>query len=926
MQEQEMLNELVVESREHLQAIEPDLLDLEHRGNDVSDELINRVFRAVHSIKGGFGFFGITPVVRLSHTMENVMVRVRDKQLPVSPELTDALLVGVDKLRLLLDDIEHCDQVAIDGAIGLLDPFLLVPGENAEASQPREASGISVEDVLKTHKSTSREQLQQAREGGKFLYRINLNAASLSASTQAKSYAELFSAWEQLGAIVDCIPAAVRTDNRAVDNEDVLVVYASVLETELVAEGMGIGGQAIQCIVDTAALLKPTANNSLGAVSQIVNGRGEGGGAEEALRVKVSLLNNLMNYAGELVLARNQLLQLLGRTVAVNAEAERAANVSCEAVRELLQRACAGALPPSQIDESLKTIREQLLGALSFELGDVPGLSGVVQNINMVTTVLQESIMQTRMQPLSVVFNKFPRVIRDLAHRLDKEIRLTQIGQEVELDKSIVEMLSDPLTHLIRNCADHGIEPVLQRQRAGKDPQGEVVLRAYQEGGKVIIEVLDDGRGIDVEAVKRKAVERGVISEERAMEMSAREAQVLIFAPGFSTVEKVSDISGRGVGMDVVKTNIERLGGTVEIDSVLGKSTRITMKLPLTLAIIPSLIVTTANRRFAVPQVGLEEVVRIRAQDVTRKIERVHGSEVLRLRGKLLPLVRLDAALGLVPTFVHPQSGAVMVDKRSRWSDRRGPAGQAVSDEVAEHRSGAPDRREAIVNAVKVVVLRLEKHLYGLVVDDVQDSEEIVVKPLPEFVKGSHCYSGATIMGDGRVAMILDPNGLAQMAGLSFELLENDIAAERKRAELEDVKVLHDMLLFSIGGEEHFAVDLMTIARIEKRRADEVERIGSSEFLTYEDSSLPIIRLESLMPVQPPSEQTQNLFVLVPRMSTHPFGIVTTRVEDTVRTELALDTTSVRGVGIRGSAIIDKKMSVVLDMPALIEHVAAQRG
>jgi two-component system chemotaxis sensor kinase CheA len=347
------------------------------------------------------------------------------------------------------------------------------------------------------------------------------------------------------------------------------------------------------------------------------------------------------------------------------------------------------------------------------------------------------------------------------------------------------------------------------------------------------------------------------------------------------------------------------------------------MKLPLTLAIIPSLIVKAEDRRFAVPQVGLEEVVRIRVHDIAKKVERIQNSEVLRLRGTLLPLVRLAEVLGLTPTFVDPDTKERAPERRTRWSDRRDTADESreamEGDEGAERRGGSADRRTSVSNAIKIIVLRTEKNQFGLIVDDVLDNEEIVVKPLPEYLKESVCYAGATIMGDGKVAMILDPNGIAAMANLKFDSLKKDMEEERKRQEREAHKTVDTMLLFTLGARERFAVDIASVARIEKRTLEEIEIVGDKEFLKYDTTSLRLFRLERFLPVQAPQQSGSTLFIIVPKGASNPVGIVTSKVEDAVQTSLALEKHSVHGRGIRGSAIINKKMTVILDMADLMK-------
>ncbi len=939
MREKEMLNDLIIESREHLEKIEPDLLELEEKKGHVSSNLINRIFRAVHSIKGGFGFYGIKNVVNLAHAMENVMSQVRDKTLKVDGELVDALLKGIDKLHTLLDDVSNSDRISIEEELNVLNPFV------SDSLQGKKKADL-VEEVVdcdlklkELHPDLAEEHMFEAVRNGKFMYQVTVDPKK-DVTLKKLTFPVLFTNWERFGEILTSNPSRKNLESRkskASLKKDLSVIVSSVLEPDLIGEALEIPQEQIFSIDLTNYKKAYIAEQQEHEKEQGETSSQDSKNAhhesriEDALRVKVSLLNNLMNFAGELVLARNQLIQSMGTKLSANPEIDRAIKGCVESISMSVTKLLdTKHRDRDMFNQNVKTemtaLESRLRESLSVELFDIQGIKGIVQNLDMVTTMLQESIMQTRMQPLSVVFSKFPRVVRDLAKKLGKQVSLSQIGQDVELDKSIIELLSDPLTHLIRNCVDHGIEKPDYRKKSGKESNGEVLLRAFQEGGKVIIEITDDGAGIDPDMVKAKAIEKGILSKDEAETMSVKDIQMQIFAPGFSTAQVVSDLSGRGVGMDVVKTNIERLSGTIDVDSEKGKGTKVTLKLPLTLAIIPSLIVRSEGRRFAVPQVGLEEVVRIRAKDITNRIERIHNAEVLRLRGKLLPLVRLSTTLGIASTFVHPETGESQLDTRSRWSDRRGAREKELDtlSSSKEKREGKNDRRENAQNAVKVIVLKIENKLFGLVVDDVQDSEEIVVKPLPDYLKSSKCYAGATIMGDGKVAMILDPNGIADMASLKFEDLEKEIIAEKRRVEKEERKKLESILLFSIGGQELFGIDLSRVSRIEKRKVSEIEMVGNKEFLKYDDSSMRLFRIENYLPVQAPDSSMDNLFVIVPKNAKFPLGFATSRVEDTVETELNLDRYSVKAIGIKGSAVINKKMTVILDVPAFLQTLEAE--
>jgi two-component system, chemotaxis family, sensor kinase CheA len=404
--------------------------------------------------------------------------------------------------------------------------------------------------------------------------------------------------------------------------------------------------------------------------------------ADANIRVAVVHLDKLMDLVGELVLTRNQILQF-------NAERED------------------------------------------------PALNATAQRLNLITTELQEGVMKTRMQPIGMVWNKLPRVVRDMAVALGKQIRLEMDGADTELDRTIIEAIKDPLVHLIRNSCDHGIEPPDVRTSAGKSPQGKLTLRAYHEGGQVNIEIGDDGIGIDVAKVKQKAVEKGLVRPEQAEKLSDREALNLIFQPGFSTAQMVTKVSGRGVGLDVVKSNIEKIGGVVDICNRPGEGATVKLKIPLTLAIIPGLVITSGGERFVIPQVSLLELIRLEGDSSEKHIEQVHGTPVYRRRGSLLPIAYLNRVLGL-------QSA---------------------------------DRAEA----VSIVVLQAEDRQFGLMVDGINDTQEIVVKPLGKQLKGLTEYAGATIMGDGRVALILDVLGIGQRSGVLAESREPARAATEKR-------------------------------------------------------------------------------------------------------------------------------------------------
>ena len=502
-----------------------------------------------------------------------------------------------------------------------------------------------------------------------------------------------------------------------------------------------------------------------------------GTAAESTLRVDVILLNRMMNLVGELVLTRNQVLQATAAD---------------------------------------------------------PNMTLLSRRLDMVTADLRESVMKARMQPVSNIFSKIPRIVRDLSQSLGRRVRLQVEGQDTELDKSQLEAIKDPLTHAVRNSLDHGIESPADRQAAGKDPEGTLRLRASHEGGHVIIEVSDDGAGIAVEKVRQKAIERGLITADRATQLGERELLQLIFLPGFSTAAQVTNVSGRGVGMDVVRTNVEKIGGKVEIDSRAGKGTTLRLRIPLTLAIIPALIVRSVNQSFALPQGSLSELVHIPPEMAANAIEWIEGAPLHRLRGKLLPLVFLDRML--MPAVEHRPT-----TERDNF----------------------------------IAVLDADGRRFGLVVDGLADPEEIVVKPLSAVLKNIGLYSGATVLGNADLALILDPGAIAMKAGVTMSAREESIDVEE---ELDSAARGAEFLLVEAGGRRA-AVPLADVLRIEQLPASRIEYIGYRPVLNFEGQLMPIEDSGSVLAAAE-ADPDAKIIVVVCREGSRHVGIAVSHVLD----------------------------------------------
>jgi two-component system chemotaxis sensor kinase CheA len=513
------------------------------------------------------------------------------------------------------------------------------------------------------------------------------------------------------------------------------------------------------------------------------------------------------------------------------------------------------------------------------------GFQAVSQRLNLITTELQEGVMKTRMQPIGNIWGQFPRTVRDVASSCGKQVEIEMEGKETELDKTIIEAIKDPLTHLVRNSVDHGIELPEERVKKGKNPTGRLILRAFHEGGQVNIEIRDDGAGLNQERIRKKAVERGIITADQAARMNDNEIFNLIFLPGFSTAEKVTNVSGRGVGMDVVRTNVERIGGMVDVQSTAGQGTTVRVKIPLTLAIIPALVVTCGGDRYAIPQLSLLELVRLESDKVAKGIELVHGAPVYRLRGRLLPLVYLQRELQIEP------------DSNSSVND----------------------------GAVNIVVLQAGDRQFGLVVDQINDSEEIVVKPLRKQLKTVKTFAGSSIMGDGKVALILDVLGLAQRASVVTENRERafgDKTADIVGAAAEK----QTFLLFAGPGDSRMAIPLNSLARLEEFPVNQIEMSGSQWVTQYRGQILPLVRLNvaleerraKLRALQaPPAADSGPIQVLVLNHDGRTFGLVVEQILDIVEDRADVKMAATRP-SVLYSVVIGERVTELLDIPAIL--------
>jgi two-component system chemotaxis sensor kinase CheA len=812
MSDTDIVQDFLVESAENLDRLDRDLVGLEKNPQDKN--ALAGIFRTIHTIKGTCGFLGFTKLEKVAHAGENLLTLLRDGQLILTPEITTALLGMVDAVRQMLKEIQATGQ---DGDADypelretltrLQTPGITAPqNTSAEASNPA-PSAQPVAAAEKSEHSTPPPVRTAASP--------QTSPSTPQSPTKAKSggTAQRKPSHGKIGGLP--------VERGQVQAEDI----ARALDEQERGDHRRLGE-----ILVALGLAKP---EDVSAAQQILEAKPRDT-APETIRVAVSLLDKLMNLVGELVLARNQLLQL------------------------------------STTVEST-------------------GLQAVSQRMNLIATELQEEVMKTRMQPIGNIWSQFPRTVRDVALGYGKQVNIEMQGKETELDKTIIEAIKDPLTHLVRNSVDHGIELPDDRLKAGKEAAGRLMLRAFHEGGQVNIEIGDDGAGLRRERIRQKAIDRGLLTAEQAARLSEREIFNLIFLPGFSTAEKVTNVSGRGVGMDVVKTNVEKIGGTVDLQSTPGRGTTVRVKIPLTLAIIPALVVTCSGERYAIPQVSLLELVRLESDQAPAAIEMVHGAPVYRLRGRLLPLVYLNRELKL------PE-----------------PAASARQ-----------------TNPVNIVVLQADERQFGLVVDGINDTEEIVVKPLRKQLKTVKTFAGSSIMGDGKVALILDVLGLAQRASVVSET--RDRAIVEKSAESADTaSEKQTFLLFAGQNDSRMAIPLSTLARLEEFPIAQVEMSGKQWVTQYRGQILPLIRLNVVLeerrqrlrdlPALPPPD-SGPLQVLVLSQEGRSFGLVVERILDIVEDRADVKLAATRPF-VLSSVVIGERVTELLDVPAILKSAA----
>jgi len=825
---EKVVHEFLAESFENLDQLDQDMVKLEKDPDD--REVFARIFRTIHTIKGTCGFLAFHTLESVTHLGESVLSLLRSGKLELDGAITSVLLQMFDAVRNILREIESTGQEGDRDYAEVINAL--------EEVQAR-ASGAGGSDRVKKKAEVTRERAGNSRASQDGAQDGRLPAGNDQTGEPGPTAAAGNGAATRSDPSQDTVPkGGLRSSRKGGATKGGSSAKGGGERTSGGARGgHGAAAGPVSAFSEVLGGARPAkrgseldasaepAESDLPLASSV---------AETSIRVDVGVLDHLMNLVGELVLARNQIIQSVVSSA-------------------------------SAVDD---------------------GLSSASQRLNTVTGELQEVVMKTRMQPISSIWNKIPRFVRDLALSFGKEVEIEMEGQETELDKSIIEAIKGSILHLVRNAVDHGIESPELRAQRGKAGTGRLSLRADHEGGHIMIEVSDDGGGLDHDRILARAVEAGLVTPERAVTLHQREIESFIFRPGFSTARKVTSVSGRGVGLDVVRTNVESVGGSVELQTDRGVSTTFRVKIPLTLAIIPVLIVHSAGRRYAIPQSSVLELVRLDGEGQDLGIEKMHGVPVYRLRGQLLPLAFLNRELGFEGSL------ATLADAR-----------------------------------LSIVVLQADDRKFGLVVDAIADSQEIVVKPLGRLLIGLP-YAGATILGDGRVALILDVVRLGIAAGLVAEHREHAFQ-ELSTAEAQpgDTATARTRLLCLAGpDDERMAIDFNLVARLEILPLSKVERVGEQEMIQYRGEILQLIRLGSVLPERrserrgPASSDLvaeDTMQVVVCAIDGRRAGIVVHRILDII--DQKIDVTRPRSrVGVAACIVLRDRVTELIDVPEVV--------
>jgi two-component system chemotaxis sensor kinase CheA len=776
----DLLREFLTETSESLDTVDNQLVRFEQDPNNA--KILDNIFRLVHTIKGTCGFLGLPRLEALAHAGETLMGKFRDG-MPVTAEAVTLILSSIDRIKEILAGLEATENEP-EGSDEDLIVKLHDMVEHGMAAMSAPASLVASASAPPIAAATAPEP-----------------APVIAAPPIVPAVAKGTLATSVAGAVVEqVLERPLRPGEVSLDD-----LERAFRETEIEVAPVA----APKAAAPAPAVARKEAKPRATASAEVADVQEADKIANKSIRVNVDTLEHLMTMVSELVLTRNQLLEISRRNE----------------------------------DTEFK----------------VP-----LQRLSNVTAELQEGVMKTRMQPIGNAWQKLPRIVRDLSGELGKQIELEMHGADTELDRQVLDLIKDPLTHMVRNSADHGLETPAERTASGKPEQGTIRLSAYHEGGHIIICIADNGRGLNTERIKAKALQNGLVSEADLEKLTEAQIHKFIFAPGFSTAAAVTSVSGRGVGMDVVRTNIDQIGGTIDIKSVAGEGSSVTIKIPLTLAIVSALIVEAGGDRFAIPQLSVVELVRARANSEHR-IERIKDTAVLRLRNKLLPLMHLKKLL--------------KIDDGSSSDPENG----------------------------FIVVTQVGSQTFGIVVDGVFHTEEIVVKPMSTKLRHIEMFSGNTILGDGAVIMIIDPNGIAKALGASGGA-SHEIADDNAGLHASTGEQLTSLLVFRAGTSQPKAVPLGLVTRLEEIATDKIELSNGRYMVQYREQLMPLVQMKGVS-VRTSGAQP----ILVFADDGRSMGLVVDEIIDIVEERLHIEVAG-SSDGILGSAVIKGHATEVIDV------------
>ncbi len=870
-QDPALIAEFVSESVQGLQEIESDLLTLESDGSTDS-ELINRIFRTVHTIKGSGGYLKLSSLVSVAHRAETLLDNVRFGSQEPTPTVTDAVLGAIDTIKQMLETPDMGASLDCQATLDKLDAALGKSSNQAKgsggtaatvaATSSRDSDGLT-QDIIT--------QMQATVSGKAFVFRIEVDLESIQQVVDVKE--GLVAAFGSIGKLLHA-NQPLDSINRAVTGSCV-VYLETVLEKAILCDYFAFDPNKVDELdvtklepsAPTAAPTPAATSNAAGKASSSksespvpasdttrsdtkqdhkhdhkADAKSDAKAAEQSMRVPVHILHKLLEWTGTMVMARNQLM--------------------------------------NEFDFS---------GNLAF------------RTLSHAITGVHETVIETRMQTTGSLFERYRRVVRDLARQLGKEVALHIEGGDLELDRTILESFADPLTHLIRNSLDHALETPAEREAAGKNRQGNVYLKSYIHSGEIILAVEDDGRGISGQKVCDKAVSKGILSADSASRLSEHEKVMLIFQPGFSTKDEATDLSGRGVGMDVVRNNIEAVGGSIDVQTRVGSGTTFMAILPLAKALVSSsltkaLIVDIAEERFAIPETAISEIIRF--DDAARQnVVQVDGEYVYQLRDQLVALVDLKDALSI-------QSS------QSAWLD------------VDKDDNSLPGEVQPCL-----VVLQYRKHLFGAVVDHVTGIQEIIVRGSPKLLQNCQVYSGHTVLGNGRVSLILDINGIVNKLNLKFIDRKSKAAAaaiDASRA-INVRSVKQKMVIFSYADNEYFAIPLELVAIIERIDTSLIKTVGSKEYIQIKAETISVMRLSQFLAINPIDPNRKDCCLIRPAAISYPIGILTGPDVSIIEVDDKFESRLDDSHGVVGTFLHDNRLVMLLDLFTVFEQHAPDK-